>query len=99
MLISTACNNTGFVGHQRINNQQHHAAPSNTAREQHIGAEIPAQYSFKLSKMPDDNLAIILTLFLLFIVIGVGAWFGRKWIKAFTTAMVQAKQAERDNAV
>lgn len=49
--------------------------------------------------MPDDNLAIILTLFLLFLVIGIGAYFGRKWIKGFTTAMVQAKQAERGNAV
>lgn len=44
--------------------------------------------------MPDNNLAIILILFLVFLVIGIGAYFGRKWIKAFTTAMVQAKQAE-----
>lgn len=49
--------------------------------------------------MPDDNLAIILTLFLLFLVIGISVYFGRKWIKGFTTAMVQAKQAERGDAV
>lgn len=49
--------------------------------------------------MPDDNLAIILTLFLLFLVIAIGAYFGRKWIKSFTTSMVQAKQAESGNAV
>ena len=49
--------------------------------------------------MSDDNLAIILTLFLIFIVIGAGAYFGRKWIKTFTTAMVQVKQAERSDAV
>lgn len=49
--------------------------------------------------MPDDNLAVVLILFLIFLVIGVGAYFGRKWIKSFTSAMVQAKQAERDNAV
>lgn len=68
-------------------------------QKQHIESDHPIQHSSKLPNMPDDNLAIILTLFLLFIVIGVGAWFGRKWIKAFTTAMVQAKQAERDNEV
>lgn len=67
--------------------------------KQHIESDHPIQHSSKPPNMPDDNLAIILTLFLLFIVIGVGAYFGRKWIKAFTTAMVQAKQAERDNAV
>lgn len=67
--------------------------------KQHIESNHPVRHSSKLPNMPDDNLAIILTLFLLFIVIGVGAWFGRKWIKAFTTAMVQAKQAERENAV
>lgn len=60
---------------------------------------IPPRILPNCQNMPDDNLAIILTLFLLFIVIGVGAYFGRKWIKAFTTAMVQAKEAERDNAV
>lgn len=49
--------------------------------------------------MPDDNLAIILTLFLLTLVIGVSVYFGRKWIKSFTIAMVQAKQAERGNSV
>lgn len=49
--------------------------------------------------MPDDNLAIVLILFLIFVVIGVGAYFGRKWIRSFTTAMVQAKQAERGDAV
>lgn len=49
--------------------------------------------------MPDNNLAVILTLFLIFLVIGIGAYFGRKWIKAFTLAMVQAKQAEGGNVV
>lgn len=49
--------------------------------------------------MPDDNLAIVLILFLIFLVIGAGAYFGRKWIRSFTTAMVQAKQAERGDAV
>jgi hypothetical protein len=49
--------------------------------------------------MPDDNLAIVLILSLVFLVIGFGAFFGRKWIRSFTTAMVQAKQAERGDAV
>lgn len=49
--------------------------------------------------MPDNNAAIVLVLFLVFVVICVGAYFGRKWIKSFTLAMVQAKQAERESAV
>lgn len=49
--------------------------------------------------MPDNNAAIVLILFLVFTVIGTGAYFGRKWIRSFTIAMVQAKQAERESAV
>lgn len=49
--------------------------------------------------MPDNNAAIVLTLFLVFVVIGFGAYCGRKWIKSFTIAMVQGKQAERESAV
>lgn len=49
--------------------------------------------------MPDNNAAIVLVLFLVFIVIGIGAYFARKWIRSFTIAMIQAKKAERESAV
>ena len=49
--------------------------------------------------MPDNNAAIILTLFLVFVVIGLGAYCARVWIKSFIIAMLHTKQAERESAV
>lgn len=49
--------------------------------------------------MPDNNAAIVLILFLVFIVIGIGAYFARKWIRSFAIAIIQAKKAEPESAV
>ncbi|KUI53534.1 hypothetical protein VP1G_10593 [Cytospora mali] len=45
--------------------------------------------------MPDNNAAIVLILFLVFIVISIGAYFARKWIRSFSIAILQAKQAQK----
>lgn len=46
--------------------------------------------------MNDTNLAIVLTLMLLAFVIFVFALSAKRWIKKFALAMVQAKQAQRE---
>lgn len=49
--------------------------------------------------MPDNNAAIVLILFLVFVVIGLAAFWARKSIKSFTFAMVRAKQAGPESSV
>ncbi|KUI69290.1 2-methoxy-6-polyprenyl-1,4-benzoquinol methylase, mitochondrial [Cytospora mali] len=48
--------------------------------------------------MPDNNAAIVLILFLVFIVIGIGAYFARKWIQSFSIAILQARQAQNESS-
>lgn len=44
--------------------------------------------------MPDNNLAIILTLGLIGLAVAVAGYYARRWIKSFSQAMLQAKTAQ-----
>lgn len=49
--------------------------------------------------MPDNNAAIILSLILILLVIAFVAYYARKWIKGFTSAIAQARAARQDESV
>lgn len=49
--------------------------------------------------MPDNNAAIIVALIVVLFVVAFAAYQARKWIKEFTSAIVQAKAAEREENV